>query len=76
MEKCSNCVFADKCVVHGLSEKILSCSDYCKKLTDEELKRVSDLNTVWDYLYRHEEWVLCGIVSKEIGAIKGTIDYE
>lgn len=44
-----------------------------KELSEEEVKRVEDLQKVWEYLYAKKAYVLCDIISYEIGTIKGTL---
>lgn len=44
-----------------------------KELSKEEVKRVEDLQKVWEYLYANKAYALCDIISHEIGTIKGTI---
>ncbi len=44
-----------------------------KELSNEEIKRVEDLQKVWEYLYANKVYELCDIISYEIGTIKGTI---
>lgn len=58
------------------SNLIGSCSKFQKRLTASEYERVSDLNQVWDYLFKHEQCELCDVVSKEIGIIKGVFNEE
>ena len=47
------------------------CKAYAKRLSEVEVKRVSDLMKVWDYVYSKKQWELCDIISFEIGYIKG-----
>lgn len=44
-----------------------------KVLTNSEIKRVSDLQQVWEYLYQNGIYFMCDTISKEIGIIKGVI---
>lgn len=55
------------------SNMVNVCSGYCKRLTDEEVTRVSNLQKVWDHLYRKREYELCDIISHEVGVIKETL---
>lgn len=55
---------------------IQSCDSYAKRLTIEESQRVADLQQVWDYLYKKRVYTLCDYISREIGVIKGTMDYN
>lgn len=41
-----------------------------KVLNISEVKRVCDLNQVWQYLYWMQQYALCDVISKEIGIIK------
>lgn len=55
---------------------IQSCASYVKRLTIEESQRVADLMKVWQHLYDTRAYHLCDYISKEIGVIKGTMDYN
>lgn len=52
------------------------CSSYVKRLSDEESQRVVNLQQVWEYLYKNKAYSLCDYISREIGVIKGTINYN
>ena len=77
MEKCKNCAnyrIEDGC--RWCDKGILpheGCKAYGKKLTSTEIERVTELQKIWDYLYKNKVYGLCDIVSREIGLIKGTI---
>lgn len=81
MEKnCKNCVNYrndDGCrwceLGHTCSSKI-NCSAWAKRLTSEEVQRVTDLMQVWQHLYDTKAYHLCDIISREIGVIKCTIE--
>ena len=47
--------------------------NYEKKLTLSEVQRVTNLNGLWDYLYKKKQYKYCDVVSLEIGVIKGTL---
>ena len=49
------------------------CKAYAKKLTKDEVERVTELQKIWEYLYSNKVYGLCDTISKEIGIIKGTI---
>lgn len=44
-----------------------------KKLTHSEILRVTQLQAVWDYLYKNGVYEHCDTISREIGIIKGVI---
>lgn len=44
-----------------------------KVLTQSEVKRVAELQGVWEYLYQNGIYCYCDTISREIGLIKGTI---
>ena len=75
MKKCENCAnwrTEDGC--RWCDKGILphdGCKAYAKRLSADEVKRVTDLMQVWEYLYKVKEYELCDTISNEIAVIKG-----
>lgn len=47
-----------------------------KRLSLTEIQRVTNLQSVWDYLYKAKQYRYCDAISLEIGVIKGTLSEE
>lgn len=77
MKKCSICCnYRQEDGCRWCDKGILphdGCKAFCKRLTEDEKKRVSALNDVWGHLYGNGVYDLCDVVSKEIGIIKGVV---
>lgn len=80
MCKCSDCCnFRQEDGCRWCDKGILpheGCKAFAKRLTKEEVQRVSDLMQVWDYLYKKKVYNMCDYISREIGVIKGTMGYN
>jgi hypothetical protein len=73
---CSHCRCEDYCCWCDKSNSkcfCTDCRDYEKRLTQSEVKRVTELQAVWEYLYKNGVYEHCDTISREIGIIKGTI---
>ena len=51
----------------------MMAASYGKKLSLAEVQRVSNLQSVWEYLYKKKQYKYCDTISLEIGVIKGTL---
>lgn len=49
------------------------CKAYGKRLSLTEVQRVTNLQGVWEYLYKTKQYKYCDVISLEIGVIKGTL---
>lgn len=60
---------------HNMSACV-NCGHFVKRLSAVEVQRVTNLQSVWDYLYRNKQYKYCDAISVEVGIIKGTLSED